>query len=122
MRVVERREDLQHDLGGLRRLQPAVCREEVPEVRAAHVLHDHERGAVALAPVVDLDDVGVGEVGSGAGLPAEPVDERGLGGELAVEDLDRNLPREHGVVRAEDLAHAASGHAGDDLVPAVDCG
>jgi hypothetical protein len=37
-----------------------------------------------------------------------------------VEDLDRHLAREHGVVRAEDLAHPAGGHALNDVVAAVE--
>ena len=42
---------------------------------AVDVLHDDEVRVLALAPVVDRHDVGVGEVGGGLGLPAEPLDE-----------------------------------------------
>ena len=106
MRVSEREERLAEDLGGLRRLHPSLLVQEVPDARAPHVLHDHVVDAVDGAPVVDGDDVGVREAGGGAGLAPEPVDERGIACEGAMEHLDRDLARQDGVVGAEDLAHA----------------
>jgi hypothetical protein len=122
VRVVEGGEHLQQGFHGLRRLQAAGDRQEVPEVRTVHVLHDHERRAAGLAPVVDLDDVWMRQVRGGAGLPAEPVDERVVTGQRGMQDLDGDLAGEDGVASPQDLAHAACGDTGHDLVAAVDRG
>src|SRR5208283_2916847 len=45
---------------------------------AVDVLHDDEVRVLALAPVVDRNDVGMGEVCCCLGFPAEPLDERGI--------------------------------------------
>jgi hypothetical protein len=43
-----------------------------------------------------------------------------IAGERPVQDLDRDLAGQDGVVRAEDLAHPAGGHALHDVVAAVE--
>ena len=68
-----------------------VGAQDLGERAALHVLHGDEVGAVVLAPVVDADDVGVGEVGRRLGLAAEALDEVGVDGELGEQHLDRDL-------------------------------
>ena len=50
---------------------------------------------------------GVGQVGCGLGFPAEPLDERGVRGELGEEHLDGDRPVEQQVLGQVDLGHAA---------------
>ena len=104
----------------LRRLQPDVGVQQLARGAAADELHDHVVDAVDGAPVVDGHDVRVGERGCGARLAAEPVDEPLVARERPVQDLDRDLASQDGVVRAEDLAHPAGGHALHDVVAAVE--
>ena len=63
---------------------------------------------------------GVVEVGRGLGLPAEALDEGGVGGELGEQHLDRHGPVEHLVARQEDLGHAAPGDPSVQLVATVE--
>ena len=104
--------DLDADLGDPAGQQGALGAEDVAQVPALDQLHDHEVGAVVLAPVVDGDDVGVGEVGGGLGLAAEALDERLAGGELAVEDLDRDLAAEAPVLRRRRRPPSRPGRGG----------
>ena len=62
----------------------------------------------------------MGEHGRGPRLSPEPIDELLVPGERAVEDLDRHLTREHGVLRAEDLTHPAGGDPLQHVVAAVE--
>ena len=93
--------------GGLqdRRQRPAVDE-----------LHDDEVGAAVLAPVEHRHDVGVREVGGRLGLPAEPLDERAVDGELGEEHLERHRAVEKPVVGAVHLGHATTG---DEVVELV---
>ena len=120
--MVQGCQHLEGDLGHLGRLQPAVLQQHRPEVRPPDELHDHEIRAVGGAPVVHVDDVGVVQHGGGPGLPAEAIDEAPVAGELLMQHLEGHFSRQHSVVSAVDLTHAAGGDAGDDLVSAVDGG
>jgi hypothetical protein len=53
-------------------------------------------------------------------LAPEAVDERRVARQGPVQDLDRNLTREDGIVRTEDLAHAAGGDPFHHVVTAVE--
>ena len=64
--------------------------------------------------------LGCASPGGGAGLAPEPVDERGIACEGAVQHLDRDLARQDGVVGPEDLAHASGGDAFHHVVTAVE--
>jgi hypothetical protein len=55
-----------------------------------------------------------------ASLAPEPVDERGIAREGAMEHLDRDLAGQDGVVRPEDLTHPAGGDAFHHVVTAVE--
>ena len=122
MGSLQGREQLAHHHRRLSRLQPAAGSEDLPERPAPHVLHDHEVGAVAGAPVVHLDGIGVGQACGRLGLRPEALDEARPGCELLGQHLDGDRTAEDLVPRPEDLAHApradAGGHpvaAGDDL-------
>ena len=54
------------------------------------------------------------------GLAAEPVDEPLVARQGSVQHLDRDLTGQDGVLRTEDLAHPAGGHAFHDVVAAVE--
>ena len=83
---------------------------------AVDVLHDDEVRAVVLAPVEHRDDVGVGQVGGRLSLPAEPLDEGLVDGELGEEHLEGDRPIELAVDGPVDLRHAAARHQMGDLV------
>src|SRR4029453_11929275 len=75
---------------------------------------------VDASPVVDGHDVLVVEVGGGACLTPEALDEARVAREVPVQDLDRHRSFEHGVAGAVDLAHPTRGDTIDDVVPAVE--
>ena len=85
-------------------------------LRPSTKFHDDEVGVAGLAPVVDPDDVGVGEVGGGLGLSPEPLDEGFVVGELGVEDLDRHLPTKQGVLAQIDVGHPAAGQMRREVI------
>ena len=120
MRGLQREQRLSNDLGGLRRLQPDVGVQQLARGAAADELHDHVVDAVDGAPVVDRHDVRMGQRGRRARLAAEPVDEPLVARQGSVQNLDRDLTSQDGVLRAEDLAHPAGGHAFHDVVAAVE--
>ena len=70
------------------------------------------------ADVVDDEDVGVVELGGGAGFLLEAREAFGIGGEARVDDLDRDFAPEPRVARPVDLAHAARAERREDLVGA----
>ncbi len=98
--------------------------EHVAERRGRHVLH-HDAGQAAVVDhIVDDHDVGVGDAGRAAGLPAGALVE---GGELVllqaggdVEPLDRDLTAEQLVLGPPDGAHAAVTDPLDEPVPPGD--
>src|SRR5690348_16664600 len=56
------------------------------------------------------------EPGGGLGLAAEPVEQRGVAGEVGAQHLDGDRPGEPGVVAVVDLGHAAAAEEVPDLV------
>lgn len=69
------------------------------------VFHGDEIRVVAATPVVDADDVGMGEVGRRLGLAAETLDEGGVGGVFGEQDLDRDQSVEEQVTGQVDVGH-----------------
>ena len=107
MGVVERQaefaEDRRHPLAG----ELLLAGEEVAERLARHVLHDEVEHATRLAGGIDRDDVGVAQLGDGAGLLEEPLAERDVARHVGVDDLDRDWAVEGGVARQVDRPHPA---------------
>ena len=93
------------DLAGREALGVAQHGGERP---ALDVLHDDEVRPVVLPPVEHRDDVRMGEVGGGLGLPPETLDERAVDRELGEEHLERHGALELAVHRPVDLGHAAA--------------
>ena len=119
VRVLEGRERLADDVGRLRGREPPARVQELADRPSADVLHDHVVDAVDRPPVVHRHDVRMVEGGGRAGFAAEPFDEAGVARQRTVEDLDGDLAREDGVVRAEDLAHAPGGDPLQHVIAAV---
>ena len=90
----ERRGDPGRQIGGPVGVDRGGLADDLGQGPARHVLHHHEVRGVDGAPVVDGDDVGVGQVGGGLRLAAEPLDEGGVGRELGEHDLDGHGPIE----------------------------
>ena len=120
VREPERSGDFARDLGGLLRRELLVRRQDLGECAPLHLLHHDEVGALVLAPVVDVDDVGVREAGGRLRFAAESLDEVGVGGELGEQHLDGDLAVEQEIARGEDVGHAAASDPLVDLVPVVD--
>jgi hypothetical protein len=74
---------------------------------ALDVLEDDVRRRAVLADVDDPDDVRVVELRHGAGLAPEALELVGVGRDLAVHELDRDLALEDRVERAVDRRHPA---------------
>ena len=79
-------------------------RHRVGQAAARDVLDDHVGGALKVAEVVDVDDVGVAELGDRLGLVAEAGDRIDVGCDR-LHDLDRAGPLQLRVIGAIDDAH-----------------
>ena len=77
---------------GLGRGQEISTVEESAEAAALQKFHDQIGGAVVVAPVVDLQDIGMPEGGSQAGLGLEAASERFIGSQPGMKDLDGDPP------------------------------
>ena len=97
------------DIGGPVGRQGPGRLEDGRERPSVDEFHHDEVGARVLAPVEHRHDVGMGEVGGRLRLPAEPLHERTVDGQLGEQDLERHRPVEESVVGAVDLGHAAPG-------------
>ena len=112
----ERRGHLGADLGGPAGKQGALAAKDISQAAAIDQFHDDEIGVAGLAPVVDPDDVGVGQVGGGLGLAPEALDEGFVVGELGVEDLDGHFPAKQGVLAQIDVGHPAAGQVRREVI------
>ncbi len=81
--------------------------DEVTHGHALEALHDDEGLPLVLAEFVNGADVRVLKRGGEAGLSAESAQPLTRGRRLGMEDLDRDLAPEPGVLGAMHLAHAA---------------
>ena len=104
----------------LHRLAPAerAGAHAVTEGVALKQLRNDVGRPVVVADVVDRDDVGVVQESGGAGLLLETAAAVLIGRELTVEDLEGHLAGEAQVLRAVDLAHAATTEERNHLVGA----
>ena len=102
-------------VGDLQRQADGFGRRQRPAQRhAVDVLQDK----IARTDIVNLTDVRMVQCGNGARFVLETTDTIRVGGELSRQDLDRYITTKAGVVRAVDLAHAASAEEGHDVVRA----
>ena len=114
--AVRGRERISHLRADLRRL--ADGQRGPPQRRAVDELR-HDVGDVPVcAGIEDGDDVGVIQRRDLARFALEAFEARRIGGELAGEDLQRDVPVEPGVTGAVYLAHSSGAERGDDFVNA----
>ena len=100
--------------------EPDADLEEVAEVGALDVLHDHEVLPVLLAVIEDLDDVGVMELQPGLGLLVEAIDRAGVDEEALAEDLDGDRLAGGDPHAAIDPREGPLGEVEEDLAAAVE--
>ena len=123
VRVLERAQDLAHDLRARARGGSGPAAMPSDSDCAREELHHQEQRAVGgAAEVGDGDDVRVGEAAGGLGLALEAARELVLAAELGQQDLDREIAAHHHVLGAVDGAHAADADAADDAVALADDG
>src|SRR5205807_710716 len=73
-----------------------------------------------LAAVIDRDDVRMRQAGRVLGLAAEALDELVVAGMPIVEDLDRDPPAQHFVLREIHVRHSARAELAHDAVAPVE--
>ena len=120
VRALQRARDLDRVGGGLGDRQALAAPDALLERLALDVLEDDELGSVVLAGIDHGDDVGVVELGHRARLAPEALELVGVGGDLAVHQLDRDGPLEHRVEGAVDRRHAARADLGVEPVATVE--
>ena len=96
------------DLGGFCWVQARALAQHGRERATLDVLHHDEVGTVVLAPVEDLDDVRVREVGRCLGFTPEPLHEGQVHRQFREQHLERNGSIEQAIVSQVDLRHAAA--------------
>ena len=116
----ERGCNLAGDLGCLFGGELFARREDLSECASLHLLHDDEVRTFVLAPVVDVDDVGVREAGRRLSLATEPLDEVGVDSKFGEQHLHCDLTVEQEVARGEHVGHAAAPDPFVDLISVVD--
>ncbi len=93
---------------------------DLAQAAAGQVLQHQVGGAVLLAPVVDLEDVGMVEGGHRPRLGPEALEEGGVAGQCRVEHLDRHPAVERDVVGQVDVRGRARTQGGHESVPVAE--
>jgi hypothetical protein len=117
MRFLEGLGQLVRDLDRLADRQQALARAGLQRL-ALHVLHRDERPPVGLADLVHLANVRMVQGRSRSRFAAETLACVGVLLVGGVEHLNGHAPPQSGIVRHENLAHAARTEGGEDLVRA----
>ncbi len=115
VRGVEGLGDLRAILQHLRQRQRATG-QRVGQRFAVDQLHHQVVAALLLADVEQRADVGMAQRGDRLRLAPEAGEQRGVGGEVGRQHLDRHLAVEARVPGAVDLAHSAGADRRGDLV------
>ena len=97
---------------------PAAVVEKVAERAAAQVLENEEGTTVVLAPVVDGEDVRMGQLGGRLSLVAEATEEGLVAGQAGVEDLDGHPALKDDVPGGVDGRRGPAAEGGFDPVAA----
>src|SRR6185503_410540 len=113
-------EHLDGEVDRTRRVERGLLLDDGLERAAVEELHRDVVRALPLAAVVDGDDVLVVEARRAARLAPEALDELGVLGEAAVQDLERDPPPELQVLGAVDVGHPARADAIEHAVAAID--
>ncbi len=96
--------------------EPPLRVEQLPEALAVDELHHDGLATLVHEHVVDRDDVRVGQPGDGDRFAAEAFGDDGIGGEVGLQPLDRDLAIEIGVGRDPHLGHATLADAALQLI------
>jgi hypothetical protein len=110
--------DLRRHLERLPNGQRAAALDHLLQVLAGDVLEDDELAVVVLAAVDDGNDARVRELRHGARLAAEALDRLLVGEVRRVQDLQRDVALEQGIVRAVDARHPSGANELEQLVAA----
>ena len=119
MRKVERTQQLFHEAHGALEAQRPPWVQLLPQVAAAHQLHDHERQSLIVASVVHANDVGVLEATSRLRLAAKArlkLRCHVLRQLVDANRLDGHAPIDVRIVSFIDKTHRALAQRSDDLV------
>ena len=108
MRVGESPADVAQDLSELRRRHRPASSDAVAERLAVDERHDEEHDVVDVVHGKDRNDVRVRQFGGGARFVQEALLERGLTGQMRLENLERHRPLECDVLREVHDSHAAA--------------
>ena len=117
--IFEARQYLGADRDGLLYRQGGVAGDELFEALPRYELHDDIVEVAVLAYVVDVDDVGMGEVGGCLGFAAEACHKLLVCGELVAQHFDRHDATQDVVAGFIDLGHASAAHHADEGVAAI---
>ncbi len=112
----QRHADGGSDLGHTLRGESAFGADEGAQVLALDELHHHEVGVTVLTPVVDGDDVGVGQGSGGLRLAPKPLYEPWILGELPMQGLDGDAASQNAVLGDPHVGHAAASEMRDEGV------
>jgi hypothetical protein len=118
--VVETGGRFDPDLDGLFRREQDTGVERLAQAAAGQVLQHQVRLVLLLAPVVDLEDVGVVEGGHRPGLGPEPLEEGSVAGQGRMEDLDGDPAMKRDVVGQVDVRGRTGPQCGDESVAAAE--
>ena len=105
------------ELGRLGVREPHAAVEQVAQRAPAEILQHQIRPVGVLAPVEDPQHVGVVERGHRARLGPEALQERLVGGQAGLQDLDRDVALQRHVLGQEDVGRSASAQSGEQPVP-----
>ncbi len=117
--VLQPQRRLVDEVGGVGHRERPLGLDELGQVEPLDVLHREDQAAVEAEGGVGGDDVGVAELGHGADLALEAVEDAGALDDVAADDLEDLVAAHHGVVGEVDDAHAAPAEFALDLVVGV---
>ena len=83
-------------------------------------LHDDEQLLVIKTEIMNGNDIGVVEIGSGSGFLLELIPKGFVARKLLFEDLDRNCSIQNGIVAKVYISHTPGGQFLDDPVPMIE--
>ena len=96
--------------------QPTQFGDDQVQALTLDELHGIEADIAVLADLVDRHDVGVVQLGRGAGLAAEPLADRPVAGRLPRQNLQRHAAAQRDLLGLVDHAHAAAADLAHDPV------
>ena len=120
VRETKSRGNLTCDFARLTGIQPPTTLQHVSQCAALDELHGDEVGALELAPVIDVDNVGVTQACCGLRLPAESLHELWIDSELWEQHLHRDVAVQEKIMGQENISHAPAAHPPPHGVALVD--